>query len=86
MTDDRCVDRVLAVVTAVAGPARTPPAATADTPLGDEGFWLDSIAMLEIILACEREFDIVFDWESEITAEMLMTARSLADAVRRKAT
>jgi acyl carrier protein len=85
MIDDRCPERVLAVVTGIAGPARTPPEATPDTPLGEEGFWLDSIAMLEVMLACEQEFDVVFDWESEVTPDMLRTARTLADAVQRKA-
>jgi acyl carrier protein len=84
MTDDRCLGRVRAIVEQVAGPERSLPGAGPDTPLGAEGFWLDSAAMLEVILGCEEEFGIVFDWEGELDAEVLRTVRSLAAAIERK--
>jgi acyl carrier protein len=84
MTDDRCVERVQAIVERVAGPARSVPGAGPDTRLADDGFWLDSAAMLEVVLACEEEFGIVFDWEAELSPEVLDTIRSLAEAIRRK--
>ena len=85
MTEDHCLDRVRAIVTEIAGPAGTPSNVTPDTPLGADGFWLDSIAMLDVILACERDFNVVFDWESELSPDILTTIRSLATAVRSKA-
>ena len=51
--------RTRAVIERVAGAARTPPDVGAHTALGD-GYWLDSIELLDVIVACEIEFDIVF--------------------------
>jgi acyl carrier protein len=84
MTDDRCIERVHSIVERIAGPARSVPGAGPETRLGDGGFWLDSTAMLEVVLACEEEFGIVFDWEGELSPEVLGTIRSLAEAIRRK--
>jgi acyl carrier protein len=64
----------------VAGPLRQPDGAGPDTPLGESGYWLDSVDLLEIVLACEREFDIVFD--PDLVAGSLGTARALADVIR----
>ena len=85
MTEDRCLERVQAIVTRVAGLERTPPHAGPDTALGDDGFWLDSIAMLEMLVACEEEFGIVFDWQTELTPQALTTIRSLGHLIRQKA-
>ena len=84
MTENACLERVQAIVARVAGPARTPPHANADTSLGHDGFWLDSIAMLEVLVACEEEFDVVFDWQAELTPEVLTTIRSLAEVIQKK--
>ena len=83
--DDPIVRRVQAIVAGVAGP-RAPVDATADTPLGEDGFWLDSIATLELIVACEEEFGVVFDGHSELTDAALRTVRSLAELIRSKTT
>jgi acyl carrier protein len=80
VTADAILARVEAIVAAVAGPLRQPDAAGPDTPLGESGFWLDSVDLLEIVLACEREFDVVFD--PDRVAGSLGTARTLADLIR----
>ena len=84
MTDDRVLERVHAIVAQIAGPARSAAGAGPDTPLGNAGFSLDSTAVLEVILACEEEFGIVFDWERELDTEVVRTLGNLAEAVRRK--
>jgi acyl carrier protein len=73
------LDRVMGIVVSVAGPSRTPPGAGPDTPLWNDGFWLDSIALLQIAVACEAEFG--FDPTSEIPPDTPVTARALAAIV-----
>ena len=80
MSDDAILARVEAIVGAVAGPLRRPDSAGPDTPLGESGYWLDSVDLLEIVLSCEREFDVVFD--PDRIAGALGTARTLADLIR----
>ena len=82
MSADGILERVQAIVADIAGPDRTPPDAGPDTPLGDTGYWLDSVDVLEIILACEREFGTIFDDGSGLTADTLHTPRSLAALIR----
>ena len=85
MTADRPLeDRVLAVVLRVAGPARTPADAGPDTPLGAGGFWLDSVDLVEVAVACEHEFALAFDGEIDLTRAALATARSLAELIASK--
>jgi acyl carrier protein len=84
MTPDLLLARVLAIVAGIAGEGRTPAAAGPDTPLTEGGFWLDSVALLEVILACEEEFRIVFDPESDLTREALGTIGALAGSIRDK--
>ena len=76
--------KVLGVVLAIAGTARTPPGAGPDTPLRDNGFWLDSLAMVEIVMECEAVFDVVLDAEHDLSPDALSTARSLAAVIRAK--
>jgi acyl carrier protein len=78
MTEPSVVDRVLKIVADVAGPSRTPPDAGAGTPLCDGGFWLDSLALLELVMACEAEFDFDFDPGTEIAQAKRATVGSLA--------
>ena len=85
MTGERpIVDRVFDVVCRVAGPARTPADAGLDTPLGGGGFWLDSVDLVEVAVACEHEFALAFDSELDLTREALATARSLAELIASK--
>jgi acyl carrier protein len=85
MIPDGFVERVQAVVVRTAGPARTPADAGPDTPLGEGGFWLDSVDLLELIVACESEFGVNFAGETDLTADRLSTVRTLAGLILGKA-
>jgi acyl carrier protein len=78
------LERVQAIVHELAGPDRIPPGAGPDTPLQDGGFWLDSASMLEVIMACEAEFDVAFDPATDFTNEALATARTLLGLIQAK--
>lgn len=84
MTAEPTLERVREVVSRVAGPDRIPPGAGLDTPLGDGGFWLDSVGVLEAVLACEAEFDVIFDAETDLTAAALGTIGTLRALIRAK--
>ncbi len=79
------IARVCAIIEGIVGPARMPAGVDADTPLND-GVWLDSVEMLELILACEREFGMVFDSSGQLAPEALATVGSLANLVTARAT
>jgi acyl carrier protein len=70
MTSEPSLARVQAIVARVAGPHRTPPDAGPDTPLGAGGFWLDSVDLLETLIACEAEFGVVFNSENDLNGEV----------------
>ena len=78
------VERVRMVVVQVAGPTRTPPDAGPDTPLGDGGFWLDSVDLVEVVVACEGEFAVSFEGETDLTKEALHSVRTLAALIESK--
>ena len=84
MTDDPLLTRVQRIVVTQAGADRTPRDVSPDTALGGAGFWLDSVDLLEIVLACESEFGVTFDSETDLTLETLATVRSLAALIARK--
>lgn len=86
MTDPLLLARVQRLVDRIAGPDRTPADASPDTPIGDAGYGLDSLDVLEVILACEAEFGVVFDSGDELTADSLLSARRLADVIDRRTT
>jgi acyl carrier protein len=79
---DSVLERVQAIVATVAGPERTPSDAGPDTPLGESGYWLDSVDVLEVILGCEREFGAVFATDDDLSAETLFSPRRLAELIR----
>jgi acyl carrier protein len=76
--DDSVLARVQRVAARIAGPARTPPDAGPDTPLGEGGFWLDSVDLVEVIVACEEEFGLTFEAEVDFTPEALATVKNLS--------
>lgn len=84
MSGDAVLRRVDAIVARVAGPARLPRDPTPETPLGEGGYWLDSVDLLEVIVACEQEFGTTFDADGDLSEENLSTVRSLADTIMRK--
>jgi acyl carrier protein len=84
MTSRLTLDRVQAIVTRIAGPDRTPRGAGLDMPLRDGGFWLESVDLLEVIIACEAEFEVVFNPETDFTDHTLSTVKTLFDLIRAK--
>ena len=81
---DDVVERVTAIVSGIAGSHRTPPKVDPTTPLVDGGFWLNSVDLLEVIIACEAEFNVALDAAVDLTTRDLGTIGSLADLMRAK--
>lgn len=77
-------DQVHAIVAEIAGADRCPPGAGTDTPLRDGGFWLDSASLLEVIMACEAEFGVAFDPDTDFTDEALATVGALFSVIQAK--
>lgn len=75
------LDRVVALATAIAGPARAPSAPGPKTPLAEDGFWLDSIALLDLLVACETAFGVELDSTTDIRPDVLRTVGSLSRAI-----
>ena len=84
MTETAVIERVQALVIGIAGPDRTPPAVGPDTPLVHGGFWLDSVSLLEVVIACEVEFGVVFDSATDLTADAFDSVRSLGRLIARR--
>ncbi len=84
MSDDAVLRRVDTIVARVAGPARLPRDPTPETPLGEGGYWLDSVDLLEVIVACEQEFGMTFDTNDDLSEKSLSTVRTLTDTITRK--
>src|SRR4030095_5346639 len=84
MSDDDVVGRVLKVGAAIAGTGRTPAEAGAGAALQEGRFWLDSVGLLETVLACEEEFVANLDRETDLADGGLLTVGSLAAAIARK--
>jgi len=83
MNDDT-LTRLIALASRVAGPDRTPREAGPDTPLTQAGFWLDSVGLLELVVACEAEFKVAFDPERDLTVDALATIGSFARVIHAK--
>jgi acyl carrier protein len=81
--DDPVVTRLLEIVEYVAGAHRLPDDLGVHTPITAGGLELDSVAVLELILACETEFSVTFDPRTDLTREALHTIGSLARSVHR---
>jgi acyl carrier protein len=84
MTTAPSFEQVRAIVAQIAGADRCPADAGAHTPLRDGGFWLDSASLLEVIMACEVEFGVAFDPETDFTDEALGTVGGLVRVIRAK--
>jgi acyl carrier protein len=78
------LDKIRALVTRVAGPSRAPADSGPATPLSEGGFWLDSVELLEVVVACESEFDITFDATRDFDGDAFETLATLAALVDRK--
>lgn len=84
MTDPALVDRLLKIVTDIAGPGRTPADLGPATALRDGGLWLDSVALLELIVAVESEFEVDFDPTTDFGDAALASVASLAAVIERR--
>jgi hypothetical protein len=81
---DQVLSRVLGLAVGIAGPGRVPSSADALTPLGPGGLWLDSVDLLELVLACEVEFAVTFEADVDLAGPALDTIGALADLVLAK--
>jgi len=81
---DAVLPRVLSVVSRIAGPGRTPPDAGPGTGLSGPGYWLDSVDLLEVVLACEREFGVLLADPDDLTPVTLASIGSLAALIEQK--
>jgi len=79
---DPLLARVWKTLADVAGAGRVPAAASASCPLGPNGFWLDSIDLMDAVLACEEAFGIRFEPETDFDASRLRTVADLVELVR----
>ena len=82
--EDALLNRVLAIMSNVAGPGRTPPDPGSDTRLWDGGFWLDSIELFTVLLACDDAFGPVPEGQPDLRPATLATVGSLVTALRER--
>jgi len=82
-TQDEVLERLLEVVTFVAGAHRVPADLGPHTPLVAQGLELDSAALLELMVSCEAAFGVTFDPATDFTGDALRTVATLAGSVRR---
>ena len=80
--DDPLFAEVRAIVEKIAAP-RIPSQVGWDTRL-TEDFWLDSVEMLEVVIACETKLGVAFDERSDFDGDALATLGSLTELIRSK--
>jgi acyl carrier protein len=83
MTLDEVVAVVLDLAAQVAG-IRAAPGSGESTPLAEDGFWLESVGLLELVVACEERFQVTFEPDTDLTTDSLATVGSLARVVHRR--
>jgi acyl carrier protein len=76
---DSVLDRVLELAAGLAA-SRRPVSPGPETSLVEGGFWLDSLALLELLVACEETFGVCLD-PADLTPDRLQTAGGLAALV-----
>ena len=84
MDDKAVVAGLCAIVARVIGARRVPADAGAGTVLRDGGLWLDSMELLQVVLACEAQFGITFKPAEDLIGDGLETVGTLADVIRRR--
>jgi acyl carrier protein len=84
MDDGVLLDRLRGVITRVVGATRIPADVSADTGLADGGLWLDSMDLLQVVLASEVEFGITFKPAEDLLGGGLETLRTFAELIRRR--
>jgi acyl carrier protein len=81
MDQSAVLDALRGLVAGLVGPARMPADLGADTPLAEGGLWLDSVELLELIVACETEWAITFEPARDLAGDNLETLGTLAALV-----
>lgn len=80
---DEVVVAVQALAERLAGAARIPPRADRQTRLS-EGYWLDSLELFRLVLACEQTFGIAFDGPHDLEPATFETLGTLSDLIGEK--
>jgi acyl carrier protein len=84
VTDPALLARLRGIISEIAGPGRAADEIGVETPLRDGGLWLDSVALLELIVAVEAAFEVDFDPTSDFGDSALQTVGSLAIVIERR--
>jgi len=74
------VTRLGGIVSKIIGPSRMPAAVGANTQLVTD-LWLDSVELLELLLACESEFGVTLDESRDLEPASLESLGSLAAVI-----
>ena len=78
------LEKLRGILTEVVGAARVPPDLGVDMALGDGGLWLDSVELLQVVLASEAAFGITFEPAQDLVGDGLRTLGTLADVIRKR--
>ena len=81
--DTQVTDRVLRILTERIVAQAHGKRIEAKTPLLSSGLGLDSVAVLDLVMELEKEFDVSFD-DADLSVELFRNAESLAQAVEIK--
>ena len=84
MDAEAVVERLCAIVARVVGARRVPADVGAGTVLRDGGLWLDSMELLQVVIACEAQFGITFKPAEDLLGDGLETLGTLAGVIRRR--
>jgi acyl carrier protein len=84
MDDEAVVEELRTIVARVVGARRVPADTGAGTVLRDGGLWLDSMELLQVVIACEAQFGITFKPAEDLLGDGLETLGTLAGVIRRR--
>ncbi len=82
MTDRAAlIEALRTIVARVVGASRAPADMSPDTPLGEGGLWLDSLELLQVVIASEAQFEITFAPGQDLVDARLKTLGTLAEMI-----
>ena len=84
MDDETLLDRLRQLIGNVIGGERMPSGVGADVALGEGGLWLDSVELLQVTVAAEAEFGIIFEPAKDLVGEGLETVGTFASMIQRR--
>ena len=76
--------RLVAIVREIVGPARAAAPIDDSTPLRDGGLGLDSVSLLELIVAVETQLEVDFDPTTDFGEAALRTVGTFAAVIERR--